>query len=389
MAIRTPHVRGPAVGSGGPRRTPDEARTRSGRGTRREPPRQSRRRQCQPRGRALFRVASVYAAWESPTADHRVIYADASAHRLLSDLAPLVTGRPRVDGPLIVAGDLNVLYGYGEYGTPTGSAGMRPCSSGPRRWDWCSSDPSRRMADRPTRGRTSSRLRAGTFRPSITADSDLKPRPVSSTSSSPPIHRRSGDRHGSERAREVGRERPLPSPDHRRRVRRSLGTHGVDLWAVGRGIRAPEPVVNRPVERGPRGTASRSRSSDERPPPHRSFYAPTVAYNPTVGDPIASRSGGSSAAGFCPLSMTEMLMAGSLLMLALGGWVVWLGWPGPHGSSSGTGPCAGSSAQTDQRPIRDHLPRRRNHLPGHRLALLAQCHASHRDLSRATGKAVR
>ena len=64
----------------------------------------------------LFRVASVYAAWESPTAAHRYIYADASAHRLLSDLAPLITGRPRVDDPLIVAGDLNLLYGYGEYG---------------------------------------------------------------------------------------------------------------------------------------------------------------------------------------------------------------------------------------------------------------------------------
>jgi hypothetical protein len=64
----------------------------------------------------LFTVASVYSAWEHPTAEDSLIYADASAHRLLSDLAPLVSGRPRVDLPILVAGDFNLMYGYAEEG---------------------------------------------------------------------------------------------------------------------------------------------------------------------------------------------------------------------------------------------------------------------------------
>jgi exonuclease III len=59
-------------------------------------------------------VASVYAPWER--ARTGVIFADASAHRLLSDLSTLVatTRHHR----LIVAGDLNILHGYGEEGDP-------------------------------------------------------------------------------------------------------------------------------------------------------------------------------------------------------------------------------------------------------------------------------
>ena len=56
-------------------------------------------------------VASVYARWEGDKND--AIYADANAHRLLSDLSTYITStRPRYD--LIVAGDWNILYGYGE-----------------------------------------------------------------------------------------------------------------------------------------------------------------------------------------------------------------------------------------------------------------------------------
>ena len=62
-------------------------------------------------------LVSMYALWERP---HRStssgwIYADASAHRLVSDLAALIghQGRHRV----IAAGDLNILHGYGEGGS--------------------------------------------------------------------------------------------------------------------------------------------------------------------------------------------------------------------------------------------------------------------------------
>lgn len=60
-----------------------------------------------------FTVLSVYAMWERP-ADAREIYADASAHRLLSDLAALLTTERK--HRIIVAGDLNILHGYGEGG---------------------------------------------------------------------------------------------------------------------------------------------------------------------------------------------------------------------------------------------------------------------------------
>ena len=65
-------------------------------------------------GDFLFTVASAYAAWESPPGRDGIIYADASAHRLLSDISGLVTGGGAEK--LIVAGDLNILFGYGEHG---------------------------------------------------------------------------------------------------------------------------------------------------------------------------------------------------------------------------------------------------------------------------------
>jgi len=57
-------------------------------------------------------LVSMYAAWEG----HRPgpIYADASAHRLLSDLLSIVNDA-RSDR-VIAAGDLNILHGYGDYG---------------------------------------------------------------------------------------------------------------------------------------------------------------------------------------------------------------------------------------------------------------------------------
>ncbi len=65
----------------------------------------------------LITVASVYGLWErpSPTVRSSWIYADASVHRVLSDLSALM-GREEL-GPLLVAGDLNILHGYGEEGS--------------------------------------------------------------------------------------------------------------------------------------------------------------------------------------------------------------------------------------------------------------------------------
>ena len=62
-------------------------------------------------------VVSMYGLWERP---HRStgsgwIYADASVHRLISDLAVLI-GRQRSQR-IVAAGDLNILYGYGEGGS--------------------------------------------------------------------------------------------------------------------------------------------------------------------------------------------------------------------------------------------------------------------------------
>ncbi len=65
----------------------------------------------------IITLASVYGAWEEPVASvgSSWIYADASVHRLISDLSALV-GRQR-GHKIIVAGDLNVLRGYGEWGS--------------------------------------------------------------------------------------------------------------------------------------------------------------------------------------------------------------------------------------------------------------------------------
>jgi len=65
-----------------------------------------------------FTVASVYAAWERPVpwAQDGWIYADASAHRLVSDLAALVSSQR--GHRILVSGDWNILQGYGEHGSP-------------------------------------------------------------------------------------------------------------------------------------------------------------------------------------------------------------------------------------------------------------------------------
>jgi hypothetical protein len=61
----------------------------------------------------ILTVVSAYGAWETPPGSS-LLFADASAHRLLSDLAPIVTGSRRER--VLVAGDFNIMNGYGEHG---------------------------------------------------------------------------------------------------------------------------------------------------------------------------------------------------------------------------------------------------------------------------------
>jgi endonuclease/exonuclease/phosphatase family metal-dependent hydrolase len=65
-----------------------------------------------------FVVASMYGAWEKPhaTTGSGWIYADGSVHRLISDLSALVG--QQAGHSILAAGDLNILYGYGENGSP-------------------------------------------------------------------------------------------------------------------------------------------------------------------------------------------------------------------------------------------------------------------------------
>jgi len=62
-------------------------------------------------GRTVFTAVSVYAVWQGTP--EGVIYADGSAHRILSDLSVLM---PSPNHRLLVAGDWNILFGYGEHG---------------------------------------------------------------------------------------------------------------------------------------------------------------------------------------------------------------------------------------------------------------------------------
>lgn len=66
----------------------------------------------------IITLVSLYGLWETPVAQtgSNWIYADASVHRLASDFSALI-GRQQ-GHKLIAAGDLNVLHGYGEYGSP-------------------------------------------------------------------------------------------------------------------------------------------------------------------------------------------------------------------------------------------------------------------------------
>jgi endonuclease/exonuclease/phosphatase family metal-dependent hydrolase len=66
----------------------------------------------------IITVVSMYGAWESPVNQTKGnwIYADASVHRVISDLSALI-GRQH-GHKIVAAGDLNILYGYGEGRSP-------------------------------------------------------------------------------------------------------------------------------------------------------------------------------------------------------------------------------------------------------------------------------
>ena len=64
-----------------------------------------------------FIVVSLYASWERPhsATGSSWIYADASVHRLISDLSVFI-GRQKGHS-ILAAGDLNILHGHGEGGS--------------------------------------------------------------------------------------------------------------------------------------------------------------------------------------------------------------------------------------------------------------------------------
>jgi len=63
-------------------------------------------------------IVSVYASWENAheSTDSDWIYSDASVHRLISDLSVFI-GK-QTGHRILVAGDFNILHGYGEHGNP-------------------------------------------------------------------------------------------------------------------------------------------------------------------------------------------------------------------------------------------------------------------------------
>ena len=73
--------------------------------------------QVTPHGGEALVIASMYAQWLSPhsSTESGWIFADASAHRIVSDLSVFI-GR-QLGHRLLAAGDLNILHGYGEYGS--------------------------------------------------------------------------------------------------------------------------------------------------------------------------------------------------------------------------------------------------------------------------------
>ena len=67
-----------------------------------------------PTGGEPILAISMYAPWEKTYRNKRWMYADASAHRLISDIQVFLGGEN--PSRILAAGDLNILYGYEEGG---------------------------------------------------------------------------------------------------------------------------------------------------------------------------------------------------------------------------------------------------------------------------------
>jgi len=67
-------------------------------------------------GKEVFTCISAYVVWQTVLSDAKSpwIIADASAHRIISDISTLIAHRDR--HRIIVAGDWNLMFGYGEFG---------------------------------------------------------------------------------------------------------------------------------------------------------------------------------------------------------------------------------------------------------------------------------
>ena len=155
-------------------------------------------------------LVSMYAGWEG----HRPgpIYADASAHPLLSDLSGIVNDAR--SHQIIVAGDLNILHRYGEHGNTYWSARYATVFDRAKRWVCDSSGRRHLTAGRRIRGQPSCRKARGMSHVShLEAGSDGCD---TSTRLCLRFSRVSGPAIGACpecRSRRVGAKRPLPRGD--------------------------------------------------------------------------------------------------------------------------------------------------------------------------------
>ena len=76
---------------------------------------------------ASFIAISMYARWlgPHPIANSSWIYADASAHRIISDLSAFIGHENPGTHRIVAAGDLNLFYGFGDNGDPYWEARYR------------------------------------------------------------------------------------------------------------------------------------------------------------------------------------------------------------------------------------------------------------------------
>ncbi len=112
-------------------------------------------------GRWLDTHRSVGSSW---------IYADASAHRIVSDISGFIGREDSTTHRIIAAGDLNVLHGYGDAGNPYWEARYRSVFDrmtaiglefvGPQA-------PSGRKAETPPKGQPSDSRNVVTFTPKL------------------------------------------------------------------------------------------------------------------------------------------------------------------------------------------------------------------------------